>query len=123
MKQWGIGVVVATFLLGGSIFLAWSDEPGSKTVTGEVISLCNYLAKDLKGPENKAAGSFLVDRGLPVAILEDGTDEIYIAILKNNDPANKKLSPLMGQKVTARGPVFEKKGVKLIEIQVVAEAM
>lgn len=103
---------------------AGTKEAPVKTVTGEVVSLCNYLVNDARGPEAAPAGQFLVEKkGLPVAILDDQTGTLYIAILKLNNRANEKLGPLMGKIVNARGPVYEKNGVHLIEIQIVSEAL
>jgi hypothetical protein len=99
------------------------NSPEPEIVSGEVISLCNYLAKGHRGEENAEEGRFLVEKkGLPVAILaEDG--EIYIAILKGFNRANDKLAPLLGKKVNARGPVYRHPGANLIEVQIVSEAL
>lgn len=98
-------------------------DPQPEILTGEVISLCNYLAKGHRGEARADEGRFLVEqKQLPVAILaEDG--EIYLAILKGFQPANEKLAPLLGKKVNARGVVRRHPGANLIEIQIVSEAL
>jgi len=92
-------------------------------LTGEVISLCNYLAKGHRGEDYAEEGRFLVEKKqLPVAILgEDG--QIYVAIMKGFQPANEKLGPLLGKKVNARGVVRRHPGANLIEVQIVSEAL
>jgi hypothetical protein len=92
-------------------------------LTGEVISLCNYLAKGHLGETHADEGRFLVeDKGLPVAILaQDG--QIYVAILKGFKPANEKLAPMLGKKVNVRGVVRRHPGANLIEVQIVSEAL
>lgn len=104
---------------------AYEPQPEAEPeiLTGEVISLCNYLAKGHLGEEHAEEGRFLVEKKqLPVAILgEDG--EVYVAILKGFQPANEKLAPLLGKKVNARGVVRRHPGANLIEIQIVSEAL
>ncbi len=103
----------------------YQPEAGAKPelLTGEVISLCNYLAKGHRGDSYAEEGRFLVEqRGLPVAILaEDG--DVYVAIMKGFKPANEKLAPLLGKKVNARGVVRRHPGANLIEVQIVSEAI
>jgi hypothetical protein len=114
-------IVVALLALTLSLGAADSG-PSKRLVSGEVVSLYSYLAQGLHGAENRDAGVFQVEqRGLPVAIVEDGTGDIYVAVYKGPTSAAAKLAPLMGLKINAQGPVFEKGGLKLIEIQVVAE--
>ena len=116
--------LAAILVAGSTVYLAAGDSPAPQTISGEVISVCNYMVKGSRGEEGREAGIFLVEkRGLPVAILEDGTDQIFIAIMKNSESANKKLAPLMGKKVNAHGVVHRKNGSNLIEIAVVAEAL
>lgn len=92
-------------------------------ISGEVISLCNYLAKGHHGDSHTDESQFLVEsRGLPVAILgQDGA--IYVAILKGFKSANEKLAPLIGKNVNALGVVRRHPGANLIEIQIVSEAL
>jgi len=109
-------------LLALAAALAAVDAPAKRLVSGEVVSLYAYLTQGLHGPEHRDAGVFQVEkRGLPVAIVEDGSGEIYVAVAKGATSAAAKLAPLMGMEVNVQGPVFEKNGIKMIEIEVVAE--
>ena len=116
-------VALTATLLALTLGLAAADAPASKRlVSGEVVSLYAYLAQGLHGAENRDAGVFQVEkRGLPLAIVEDGTGDLYVAVYKGPTSAVAKLAPFMGVKINAQGPVYEKGGLKLIEIQVVAE--
>jgi hypothetical protein len=98
------------------------DVPKAELISGEVISLSNYLMRGLTGEENAVSGVFQSEeRGLPVAILDQENGELYIAVGKNATSPNPKLLPLMGKMVNAQGPVYRRHGVQLIEIQIVAE--
>lgn len=124
MKYWSmLGILGLVVVAGWQINEAQAaDQPVAEIISGEVISYCNFLARGNRGEENKEVGTFLVEKkGLPVAILEDGTEQVYVAILKGNQSANKKLGPLMGMKVNAKGFVYRHNGANLIEIQIVSE--
>jgi hypothetical protein len=124
MKRAALPAAALTIaLLALTVALGATDSgPSKRLVSGEVVSLYAYLAQGLRGVENRDASVFQIEqRGLPVAIVEDGTNEIYVAVYKGPTSAAAKLAPYMGLEVNVQGPVFEKSGLKLIEIQVVAE--
>ena len=111
-----LGALAITLALGAT------DTAPKRLVSGEVVSLYAYLAQGLRGPEHRDAGLFQVEtRGLPIAIVEDGTGDVYIAVYRGPTSAVSKLAPYMGLGVNAQGPVWEKGGLKLIEVEVVSE--
>jgi hypothetical protein len=117
-----LAAIVAALCVLSFALQAADSPPATKLVSGEVVSLYGYLAKGLRGAENRDAGVFQIEsRGLPVAILEDGTGELWVAVYKGPTSAASKLAPFVGAKVNAQGPAWTQGGVNLIEIQVVAE--
>jgi hypothetical protein len=115
-------VVLLVALLAAAAGLDAADAPAKRMVSGEVVSLYAYLARGAHGVQEREAGVFQVEkRGLPIAIVEDGTGDIYVAVAKGPASAVAKLAPMMGMEVNVQGPVWEKKGLKLIEIEVVSE--
>jgi hypothetical protein len=115
-------VVLSVFLVGGVSFAVQVAENGeTKLISGEVVSVWNYLVRDQHGEEYRGSGVRLAEKGLPIGILDDESGEIYIAVVHGPGSAVRKLVPYMGMKVNAQGPVYHKAGVNLIEIQVVAE--
>ena len=98
------------------------DRSNVQLISGEVISLANYMAKGQRGPEAVEVGVFQVEqRDLPIAILDDESGQIYFPVGKNMTSPNAKLLPLMGMMVNAQGPVFRRHGVNMIELNIVAE--
>ena len=98
------------------------DTPAKRMVSGEVVSLYAYVAQGRSGPDQREIGTFQVEKhGLPLAIVEKETGEIYVAVGKGPSSVTTKLVPLMGLQVNALGPVWEKAGLKLIEVEVVSE--
>ena len=118
-----IAVVVALLLvvgIGGQ--LVAKDPATVELISGEVISLTDYLINGHHGEEHVGSGAYHSEkRGLPIAILDEENDQIYVAVYRGPASANAKLVPLMGMMVNAQGPVYREKGVTLIEIQIVAE--
>lgn len=115
-------VVLGVFLIGGLSFAAERAKNGEKKlISGEVISVWNYLVRDQHGEEHRGSSVRLAEKGLPIGILDDESGEIYVAVVAGPGSAVQKLVPYMGMKVNAQGPVYHKAGVTLIEIQVVAE--
>ena len=115
-------VVLGLFLVGGLSYAAEVAKNGEKKlISGEVVSVWNYLARDQHGEEQRGFSVRLAEKGLPIGILDDESGEIYIAVVDGPVSAVRKLVPFMGMKVNAQGPVYRKAGVNLIEIQVVAE--
>ena len=123
-RRLGLGLVVLLLAGGASLLLAQRTQ--RSTVTGEVIEIASFVMKDARGEEHSDAGKFRAGEGFPVGILtEDG--DIYIAVYRSSAPAsplktaNHSLSELMGKAVVAQGRLFERAGIKVIEIAVVAE--
>ena len=119
---WSAAAITAALLLLTLDSGAADSSQMKRLVSGEVVSLYAYLAQGVQGPEHHDVGVFQVEtRGLPIALLEDGTGTLWVAVYKGPTSAAAKLLPLMGRKVNAQGPVWSQGGVNLIEIQVVAE--
>ena len=118
-----LGVVVfSVFLIAGVSLAARDAKNGEKKlISGEVVSVWNYLARDQHGEEQRGFSVRLAEKGLPIGILDDESGEIFIAVVDGPGSAVRKLVPFMGMRVNAQGPVYHKAGVHLIEIQVVAE--
>ena len=129
MNRWIAGLTAGLLMAGGSLYLYAQQAPKaeSKLIVGEVIDIVTYAMKGVRGEEMEAAGRYRADHGFPIAIIEEGTDDVYIAIYKDPAPAseiamaNKILKEWMGKKVTAQGRVYKVKGVNLIEVRVAFE--
>ena len=129
MNRWIAGLTAGLLMAGGSLYLYAQQAPKaeSKLIIGEVIDIVTYAMKGVRGEEMEAAGRYRADHDFPIAIIEEGTDDVYIAIYKDPAPAseiamaNKILKEWMGKKVTAQGRVYRVKGVNLIEVRVAFE--
>ncbi|HZR19572.1 MAG TPA: hypothetical protein VFE51_19965 [Verrucomicrobiae bacterium] len=105
-------------VLGGAIlaspamiFAADSDAE-TKTVTGEIVDLMCYLDHGAKGEKHKGCAEKCIKSGGPVGLVSG--DDVYL-VIGDHKPMNDELASLAAQKVTLKGKVVEKHGMKMIE--------
>lgn len=102
-------------------------EPVNGTIVGEVIDISDYAMYGRRGSEHAQSGSYRAEKGFPVAILEEETGEVWVAVYRLPVPAaglqtaNSVLGPLMGKQVVAQGLLYRAPGVNLIRIALVRE--
>jgi len=106
-----VSVVLAVALWG-------ADTAGkSETVKGYVLDSACAFTKGLDKPISRDCALACAKAGSPLAILtSDGTIYWPIAATTPSSGQNDKLLPFAGEKVTASGKVFERKGSKAIVI-------
>jgi hypothetical protein len=105
-------------VLGGAIlaspamiFAADSDAE-TKTITGEIVDLMCYLDHGAKGEKHKGCAEKCIKSGGPVGLVSG--DDLYL-VIGDHKPMNDELASLAAQKVTLKGKVVEKHGMKMIE--------
>jgi hypothetical protein len=106
-----VSVVLAVALWG-------ADAAGkSETVKGYVLDSACAFTKSLDKPISRDCALACAKAGSPLAILTaDGTIYWPIAATTPSSGQNDKLLPFAGERVTATGKVFERKGSKAIVI-------
>jgi hypothetical protein len=95
--------------LGLMVSVATATVAIAETVTGEVVDTFCYTAMGAKGAGHKQCGIDCAKKGIPVALLEKGTDKVYV-LLPNKDkqPLPDGLFDKMGSEVTVTGKVQAK---------------
>ena len=96
------------------------------TVVGEVVDIQCYVSGATgpgKGPEHKECAISCAKGGIPLGILEDDTNTLYVAGQTKSamKGANEMLLPFVAEKVKVTGRVFEKGGVKLLLINKISK--
>ena len=120
----GWRVLVLLVIGGASLLLAQRSE--RSTITGEVIEIVSFVIREARGEEHAESGRFRAEQGFPVGILTE-QGEVYLAVYRSSAPAaplktaNSQLGELIGKSVVAQGHLFERAGVRVIEIAVVSE--
>ncbi|HVT60633.1 MAG TPA: hypothetical protein VHR45_19825 [Thermoanaerobaculia bacterium] len=93
------------------------------TVIGEVIDSACYIKGGEKGASHAMCAQACADAGVPLAILEDGTNKVvWVASKADAETPNKQLKPYAGKKVTVKGTYAERGGAKILIVESVAPA-
>lgn len=88
------------------------------TLSGELIGLTCFVKHGSKGKSHKACAKSCAEKGLPIGLLSGGT--IYQVSGKGHSSLKEAYKPLLKyveEKVTIKGTLFEKNGLKVIVIQ------
>ena len=104
-----------------------TPKPGSAAVqkkpevklTGEVICLSCYMDHNSKGDQHASCAQMCAKNGVPLAILEDKTANVY-PLVKGHEGGNQDLAPYAGKRVTLTGHWLEKGGVKVFNFKAAA---
>jgi len=101
-----------------------AEKPGpAASVTGEVIDSACYIKSGAKGEGHAKCAQGCADSGIPLAILEDGTNKVvWVASKQDMETPNDKLKPYAGKKVTVKGTWAERGGAKLLVLDSVTPA-
>jgi hypothetical protein len=98
-------------------------HPAPASVTGEVIDSACYIKGGSKGEGHAKCAQGCADSGIPLAILEDGTNKVvWVASKEDMETPNDKLKPYAGKKVTVKGTWAERGGAKLLVMDSVTPA-
>jgi len=102
---------------------ATKPTPKPAVVTGEVIDSVCYIKDGAKGAEHIKCAQSCAEAGIPLAILEDGTNKVvWVASKKDMETPNEQLKPFAGKKVKVTGTWAERGGARLLVIESVAPA-
>lgn len=96
-----------------NLLAADNDAGGEKTIKGEVVDLMCYLDHGAKGENHKQCASKCIRSGGPVGLLTSD-DQVYL-VIGEHKPINEELANKAAQKVTLKGKVVERSGMKMIE--------
>jgi hypothetical protein len=101
-----------------------AEKPGpAASVTGEVIDSACYIKSGAKGEGHAKCAQGCADSGIPLAILENGTNKVvWVASKQDMETPNDKLKPYAGKKVTVKGTWAERGGAKLLVMDSVTPA-
>jgi hypothetical protein len=116
-----VGMFVAQALFVGAAVASGAGHHEGKAVslTGEVVDTGCYLAHGASGEKHAGCATKCIAGGMPMGLLTaDGS--LYLLTLNhdNADPYNK-LKGMAAKKVTVTGVVFERAGMKGVDVSAV----
>ena len=114
-------VTLGLALLLGTATLGIADVKGGEkdvNVTGEVIDTFCYTAMGAKGTSHKQCGIDCAKKGIPVGLLEKGSEKIHILLpTKDKTALPDDVVNKMGETVTVTGHPYTKGGVAFLTVE------
>ncbi|HJU28745.1 MAG TPA: hypothetical protein VJ718_06220 [Candidatus Binataceae bacterium] len=111
MAAAGIGIALSLGLAAG----AFAAE---QSVTGTLEDSFCYVTLGAHGATHKQCAAACAKKGIPVALLESGTDKMYVLLPpKNNEPLPSSVIGHMEDKVTITGNTYSKGGVNYLVVK------
>jgi hypothetical protein len=106
--------------------LAQGKKGKESTIKGEVVDLQCYMSGVTgsgKGASHKDCAISCAKGGIPLGILEDKTNTLYLAGQTKDamKGANDMLLPFVAEKVIVTGRTYEKGGMKLVLIKKISK--
>jgi hypothetical protein len=110
----GLGLVLAI----GMTSVALSADSSTKSVTGNLEDAYCYGTMGAKGAGHKACAIKCASKGIPVTLIESGTEKSYI-LLPNKDSSTLPDTVIsrMEDKVTVTGKEYSKNGVDYLVVE------
>lgn len=109
-------VLLAMMVYWGALVPARAAE--SVTVTGEVIDTFCFALMGAKGESHRQCGLDCAKAGIPVGLLEDGTNKVYVLLpTKDKKPVPADAVDKMGRKATITGKVYIVGGSNFLTVE------
>jgi hypothetical protein len=85
------------------------------TLTGEIVDTHCYTSRGARGEEHAGCANACISRDVPAALLtDDGT--LYLLLNEKSSSVKEKIAGKAGKKVTAKGKVVERSGLKALQL-------
>jgi predicted lipoprotein with Yx(FWY)xxD motif len=113
-----ISFIAAAAFLGLLCSTPLQAQGKKKAVTGIVVDTYCLVTMNMGGEAHKQCAATCAKNGAPLGIKEDKTGAIYlVAGQKNMLYASSGLEKYVEDRVTARGTVYEKDGLRMIVVE------
>ncbi len=113
-----VGLVAAgAMLLPGGAGRAMADA-AAKSVTGTLEDSFCYNVVGAKGAGHAQCALKCAQKGIPVALVEKGTEKMYVLLPpKNDEPLPEDVLKNMEKEVTVTGKSYSKGGVEFLTVE------
>jgi hypothetical protein len=97
---------------------ALSGVASAETITGEVIDTFCYTAMGAKGASHKQCGIDCARKGIPVGLLENGTNKVYVLLpAKDKTALPDEVINKMGSETAVTGTVHTTGGSTFLTVE------
>jgi hypothetical protein len=111
-------ISVLVGLLSGLALLSTALAVDPVTITGEVVDTYCYGLMGAKGESHRACGISCAKAGIPMGLLQDGTDKLYVLLPnKDNSPLPPAVMDKMGRKATITGKIYSTGGSQFLTVE------
>ncbi|HLW71548.1 MAG TPA: hypothetical protein VKS22_13110 [Candidatus Binataceae bacterium] len=111
-----IAIIAGGLLI--SIALAGAAGAAEKTVTGTLEDSFCYVTLGAHGADHKKCATECAKKGIPVALVEKGSGDMYTLLPPKNDEAlPSAVIDKMEDEVTVTGDQFSKGGVNYLTVK------
>jgi len=124
-------LVALVVFMGSSVYAQEHDHSGhdhgdavmeaKAHLVGEVIDVVCYLRMDAKGPKHIKCAEMCAKQGVPLGILNEKDNQIYLVFVEGHGNPNEKAMPFIGKRVEVMGKVDSKGGLKGITVEKISE--
>ena len=115
MRRATVAAVAVSLMtaLGGMAFAA-----ETVTIKGEVVDTYCYSLMGTKGESHRSCGLACAAKGIPVALLENGTNKVYVLLpSKDKAPVPKEAIDKMGHRATITGKLATVGGSQFLTVE------
>ena len=104
--------------LGLLLMAATSTVAWAETVSGEIVDTFCYATMGAKGASHKPCGIDCAKKGIPVGLLEQGTNKLYVLLpSKDKTALPDDVINRMGETVTITGHAETKGGSNFLTVE------
>lgn len=132
-------LAIGTLVLGNSLVLAQHEghsgesmhekasaphekaQVETKGIQGEVVDITCYLRRGSKGEEHVKCAEYCANLGMPLGLLEDETNKLYLIIPAGHEDPKPLVFPHLGDKVKVHGTLYAMGGLTGVEIEKIEE--
>ena len=98
--------------------MASATVASAETVTGEVVDAFCFSAMGAKGASHKQCGIDCAKKGIPVGLVENGTNKMYVLLpAKDKSPLPEEVINKMGSEATITGTVHSTGGSNFLTVE------
>jgi hypothetical protein len=109
----GLGLMLSAGLMGTAL-------AAEKAVTGTLEDSFCFVTTGAHGADHKKCAAGCARKGIPVALVEKGTDKMYVLLPAKSDTALPgDVIDKMESQVTVTGDEYEKGGVSYLTVKTV----
>jgi hypothetical protein len=112
----GMGLALSLAMTGLSMA---ADDATAKSVTGNLRDGFCYTTMGAQGASHKKCAMGCASKGIPVMMIEKGTNKSYILLpAKDDEPLPKDVIDKMeDDNVTVTGKAYEKNGISFLQVE------